>query len=154
MSEEGRFTIHLEHLDNYEFKVKFDWDKAADVVMDEPPLLGRRQGPNASRMLAAATANCLSASLVFCLQRSDVPPAGLKTAVTCRIVRNDKKRLRVGGLDVCITIAESLEQSARLNRCLGLFEDFCVVTASIREGIPVAVTVENEAGEVLHRADP
>ncbi len=154
MPVEGRFKVHLEHLEDYEFKVKFDWDKAADILMDEPPLLGHQNGPNASRMLAAATANCLSASLMFCLQKSDVPPAGLKTAVTCTIVRNEKKRLRVGGLDVCITIAENLEQSVRLNRGLGLFEDFCVVTASIREGIPVAVTVENEAGEVLHRADP
>lgn len=154
MSVEGRFKIYLEHLEDYEFKVKFDWDKVADILMDEPPPLGHQNGPNASRMLAAATANCLSASLMFCLQKSDVPPAGLKTAVTCTIVRNAKKRLRVGGLDVCITIAENLEQSARLNRCLSLFEDFCVVTASIREGIPVAVTVENEAGEVLHRADP
>ena len=154
MSVEGRFTIHLEHLEGYEFKVKFDWPKTAEVLMDEPPPLGHQNGPNASRMLAAATANCLSASLLFCMQKSDVPPAGLKTAVTCTIVRNERKRLRVGGLDVHITIAQNLEQSARLNRCLGLFEDFCVVTASIREGIPVAVTVENESGEVLHRVDP
>jgi len=34
MSEQGRFTIHLEQLDNYEMNVRFDWKKAADVLMD------------------------------------------------------------------------------------------------------------------------
>jgi hypothetical protein len=30
----------------------------------------------------------------------------------------------------------------RLTRCEGLFEDFCIVTESLRRGIPVAVTVK------------
>lgn len=153
MSEEGRFTIHLEHLEDYEFKVKFDWDTADDVLMDEPPPLGKRVGPNASRMLAAAAGNCLSASLMFCVGKTDIAPQSLKTSVTCKLVRNEKRRLRIGGMEVHLRIDSELEQSARIKRCLDLFEDFCVVTASIREGIPVAVFVENEAGEVMHQAD-
>ena len=152
MSEAGRFTINLEHLKDYEIKVKFDWDSAADVLMDEPPPLGGRAGPNASRMLAAAAANCLSASLLFCVNKSDVAPESVKTTATCKIVRNEKGRLRVGGIEVRITVTDEMEQSARMKRCLGLFEDFCVVTDSIRQGIPVDVTVENSAGEVLHQA--
>jgi organic hydroperoxide reductase OsmC/OhrA len=153
MSEEGRFTIHLEHLEGYEFKVKFDWDTADDLLLDEPPPLGRRAGPNASRMLAAAAANCLSASLMFCVSKTDIAPQSLKTSVTCRLVRNQKRRLRIGGMEVHLRVDTDLEQSARIKRCLNLFEDFCVVTASIREGIPVAVFVENEAGEILHQSD-
>ena len=151
MSEEGRFTIDLEHLEGYEFKVRFDWEDAADVVMDEPPPLGGQHGPNASRMLAAAAANCLSASLLFCAAKQDVPPGSLHTSVTCRLVRNERKRLRVGGLDVRITVSDDIARSARMDRCKELFEDFCVVTGSIRQGIPVAVEVVDEEGEVLHR---
>jgi len=153
MSEEGRFTLKLEHLEDYEFKVKFDWDKIPDVLLDEPPPLGMRKGPNASRMLAAAAANCLSASLLYCIARDEVPPESISTSVTCRIVRNERRRLRVGGLEVQMTVHGGLEQAARFNRCKDLFEDFCVVTASIRQGIPVSVKVVSDSGEILHEAD-
>ena len=64
---------------------------------------------------------------------------------------NEQKRLRVGGLEVRITVSDDIARSARMARCKTLFEDFCVVTGSIREGIPVAVEVVDEAGDVLHR---
>ena len=155
MSEEGRFTIHLEQQEDYQFNVKFDLPKAVDVLMDEPPPLGERAGPNAARMLAAAAGNCLSASLLFCLTKTmeQIPDRCIQTEVTCRLVRNEKKKLRVGRLDVRLIITDTLEQSARLKRCMDLFEDFCVVSASIRQGIPMQVSVENQAGTVLHHSE-
>lgn len=153
MSEVGKFTIHLEQEEGYAFRVKFDLKKADDILMDEPPPLGERNGPNASRLLAAAAANCLSASLMFCLAKEDVPANSVKTEATCTLVRNEKKRLRVGRLDIRITAGDELLQSRKLDRCMTLFEDFCVVTASIREGIPVGVEVVNTAGELLHKGE-
>jgi organic hydroperoxide reductase OsmC/OhrA len=151
MSEEGRFNLELEHLAGYEFDVKLDWPGLAELRMDEPPPLGQRQGPNASRLLAAAVGNCLSASLLYCLAKAEPPSGSLHTLVTCRMHRNEKGRLRIAGLDVRITLAEALTGSNRLPRCLDLFEDFCVVTASVRQGIPVTVEVVGPTGEVLHR---
>jgi len=154
MSEEvGKFTIHLEQEEDYAFRVKFDLKKADDLIMDEPPPLGERNGPNASRLLAAATANCLSASLMFCLAKEEVPARAVRTEATCTLVRNDKKRLRVGRLDVRITADDVLLDSKKRDRCMDLFEDFCVVTASLRQGIPVGVEVYNEAGELVHKAE-
>lgn len=152
MSEEGRFTLHLEQLEGFEFKLRFDWDGLPDLVLDEPPPLGGRAGPNPSRLLAAAAANCLSASLLYCVTKNEPPAGAMRTAVTCRLVRNDKQRLRIGGMDVRIEVDGALAEAVRFRRCLDLFEDFCVVTASIREGIPVAVEVCDPAGNVLHRA--
>jgi len=153
MSEEGRFTIDLEHLQDFEFRVKFDWPDATDVLMDEPAPLGKRQGPNASRMLAAAAANCLSASLLYCVARREVPSAGMRTSVTARLARNDKNRLRIGAMDVRIEVSDELAESVRMARCQDLFEDFCVVTSSIRQGIPVSVEVVDARGGLLHRGD-
>jgi organic hydroperoxide reductase OsmC/OhrA len=155
MSEEGRFTIHLEQLEDYQFNVKFDLPKAADVLMDEPPPLGERLGPNASRMVAAAVGNCLSASLLFCLTKTldEMPERSIKAQATCKLVRDAKKRLRIGGLEVALTIGDELTRAARLKRCMELFEDFCVVSASVRQGIPIQVEVRNQKGELLHRSE-
>lgn len=153
MSEEGRFTIHLEQREGFEINVAFDWKRAADLLMDEPPPLGEQNGPNASRVLAAAAANCLSASLLYCVFKEEPPEDCLKAEATCILIRNERKRLRIGGLEVRLIVADVVKESARFGRCKNLFEDFCVVSASIRDGIPMKVTVVDQAGEVLHQSD-
>ena len=153
MSEEKKFTIHLQQEENYDFRVKFDVDKADELLMDEPSPLGNDNGPNAARLVAAAAANCLSASLMFCLAKKDVPSNSIRTEATCTLARNDKNRLRIGRIDVRITAGQQLLESKKLDRCLELFEDFCVVTASLRKGIPVGVEVVSEVGETWHKAD-
>lgn len=149
MSEHARFTIHLDHLKDYQYQVRFDWENVPQLLLDEPPPLGSKQSPNASRLLAAALGNCLSASLLHCIAREDIPAEGMKTAVTCQLIRNADKRLRIGHIEVRITVSDQLASAPRMQRCLDLFEDFSVVTASVRAGIPVTVEVANEAGEVL-----
>lgn len=153
MSEEGRFTIQLEQQQGFQINVGFDWKRAPDLLMDEPPPLGEQQGPNASRLLAAAAANCLSASLLYCVFKEEPPANCLRTEATCIVVRNEKKRLRIGRLEVRLIVADVVKESARFARCKDLFEDFCVVSASIRQGIPLRVTVQDEQGEILHTSE-
>ena len=144
MSEQRTFRVEMERIEGFEYRVRFEWEGVADVLMDEPAPLGGQKGPNATRLLAAAAANCLSASFLFCLQRSRIEISGMKTIATGRIVRNEKGRLRVGGLDVRIEV-DGVE-AERLSRCRGLFEDFCLVSDSIRNGIPIAVEVTDRNG--------
>jgi len=153
MSEEGRFTIYLEQRENYEINVRFDWKQAADLLMDEPPPLGEASGPNASRLLAAAAANCMSASLLYCLAKEEPPANSLHTEATCIMVRTEKNRLRIGGMEVKLIVNDELADAKRFDRCKDLFEDFCIVSASIRQGIPIKVSVEDEQGQLLHSSE-
>lgn len=144
------FTLKLTRQQDYQFNVQFDLAGVPDLQLDEPAPLGAGAGPNASRLLAAAVANCLSASLLFCLGKFRQDPQGLTANVTGRMVRNEQGRLRVGGFDVDIRLDQSVE---RLEHCAAQFEDFCVVTDSVRHGIPVSVRVHDAAGQLIHQSE-
>jgi organic hydroperoxide reductase OsmC/OhrA len=137
----GSFTIAIEQVKDYEFRVRFDKETYPDLIMDEPPPLGGDIAPNPSRMLAAAIGDCLSASLVFCLRRSKIEVLGLAAELTVTLVRNEQKRLRIGSIDVRLH-PKLAEDTAAYRGCLDAFEDFCVVTQSVREGLEVRVQVE------------
>jgi hypothetical protein len=47
--------------------------------------------------------------------------------------------------------AETGDVLAHLPRCLEQFEDFCIVTQSVRQGIPVNVEVRDASGATLTR---
>lgn len=139
----SRFTIQVEQVDAYEFLVRFDKEQFAPLRLDEPAPLGHDAAPNASRILAAAIGNCLSASLVFCLKKANVTTAGVRADVSVEIVRNEARRLRVGKVDVTLHTTLPPDHPALVS-CLPLFEDFCVVTQSVRHGIDVSVRVEGQ----------
>jgi organic hydroperoxide reductase OsmC/OhrA len=134
------FSLRVEQLDGFEFRVKFDKEQFAPLLLDEPPPLGHDAAPNAARVLAAAIGNCLAASLLFCLQRAKVAAASVNADVDVEIVRNEARRLRVGKVNVTLHTNLSAEDPA-LASCLSTFEEFCVVTQSVRQGIDVAVKV-------------
>ena len=153
-AENPTFRVELEQLEGFEFKARFDWPQAAELLLDEPEPLGHRQGPNAARLVGAAVANCLAASFVFCLRsKFRQSPGPLRATATGRLERNAQGRYRIAGIDVELRLAENWGALPHQQRCLEQFEDFCIVTQSIRAGIPVSVTVRDAAGaELAHAA--
>ncbi len=138
MSEEG-LSVTLEIEKGYGFLVDFHQEGLTPFLVDEPPPLGEGRGPSAARMLAAAVGHCLSA--LYCLRKARIPVTGMQTVVEGSFMRNERGRLRIGGIKVTIQPKVSAEDQDRMGRCLELFEDFCVVTQSVRGGIAVNVDV-------------
>lgn len=138
----SEFSIAVEQVQDYEFRVKFDKEHFADLIVDEPPPLGKDVAPNPARLLAAAITNCLTASLLFCARKGRVDLGPIRATAKVQVVRNENRRLRVGKVEVVIdpNLPESEREKAA--RCLDLFEDFCIVTQSVRQGIEVAVHVK------------
>ncbi len=138
----SQFEIAIEQVEGYEFRVKFDKPGHADLMIDEPAPLGKDEAPSPSRILAAAMGSCLSASLLFCLGKKRLQPSGIRTNVKVPILRNDRGRLRVGKVEVTIDPGLAPADLERAKGCVDLFEDFCTVTQSIREGIDMTVSVK------------
>lgn len=141
MDGEG-FELTMDLQDGYRFLVDFAQPGVPPLLLDEPEPLGDGDGPNAAKVLAAAVGNCLSASALYCLRRARIDVEGMRTTVSASLSRNEAGRLRVRGIQVHITPVVDASEHARMRRCLELFEDFCVVTQSVRGGIEVDVAVE------------
>ena len=126
----------------YRFRVRFDREGLPDLITDESPPIGEGKGPNPSRLLATAVGNCLAASLLFCLGKARLSVDGLEAEVLTEFTRNEAGRLRIGGIKVRLLPKWTEETAAKAQRCLQIYEDFCVVTQAVRHGVPVEVQVD------------
>jgi uncharacterized OsmC-like protein len=151
--DDQKITVTMEQVKDFEFRVNFG-SEIQELIVDETPPLGGSKGPTPSRVLAAAVGSCLSASLLFCLQKARVQPKNIRTVVSYSVQRNAAGRLRVPEQHVSITLDMDVPEDAksRAGRCLELFEDFCTVTQSVRQGILVHVDVKNAKGEEIYRS--
>lgn len=141
--------ITLEQVEDYEFRVRFDDTTIPDLTTDESSPIGRDAGPNPSRMLAVAVANCLCASLLFALRKYKNTPGKLGAKARVTLARNEQGRWRITHVGVDLQLADKAEVLEHLDRVLAQFEDFCIVTQSVRQGIAVDVSVTDGAGQSL-----
>ncbi|HEY2190412.1 MAG TPA: OsmC family protein [Caldimonas sp.] len=143
-------TIDLAQQQGYRFEVRFD-DPAVPVLLtDEPPPLGAGAGPDPARLLAAAVSNCLAASLLFALRKLGNHAEPLRAHATLRLGRNERNRLRVSRIAVDLNLGARAQDLRMLPRVLAQFEDYCIVTQSVRAGFTVDVQVFDRDGTPLH----
>jgi len=143
------FSIELRQVADYQFDVRFDHPAVPHLRTDEAAPLGADAGPNPSRLLLAAVANCLSASLLFAMRKFKNEPSPLRTVATATLARNERNRIRVASIAVDLHLGIPAASIAMAERILAQFEDFCVVTQSVRAAIPVSVRVFDSDGTPL-----
>jgi uncharacterized OsmC-like protein len=134
--------VHIRRIDGYKFEVEFAPEAAGRLTTDEGAPLGGGEGPTPNDLVAAAVGNCLAASLVMCLQKSRATIQDLAADVELKVGRNEKGRLRIQGIDVRLRPTLGPDDGPKMDRCRGMFEQFCTVTESVRQGIPVEVTLD------------
>ncbi|NMM05264.1 OsmC family protein [Polaromonas sp.] len=145
-------SVTITQKQNYQFLVDFG-EGMPELLADEPAPLGQGEGPAPTHMLAAAVANCLSASLLFSLQKFKQDAGGITTKATCIVDRNEKNRLRVLQIDVTIQLGKEGVELAHLDRVLGQFGDFCTVSQSVQAGIPIKIAVMDSKGVRLEKPE-
>ena len=146
---EQTIEVSLEQTQDYEFKVHFDDTAVPDMITDETPPLGHGAGPNPSRLLTTGVANCLAASLLFALRKYKNAPGMLGARAKATLTRNEHNRLRITHIAVDLQLADAGASLEHLDRVIAQFEDFCIVTQSVRQGIAVDVSVRDGNGQLL-----
>ncbi|OPY31081.1 MAG: OsmC-like protein [Methanomassiliicoccales archaeon PtaU1.Bin124] len=143
--EEGDFKTRIELEEGYRFIIHFDDERTSDFYMDEPAPLGTGEYPNAGKFLAAAVGNCLCASLTYCVRRHHAEMNSLWAEVYTTLGRNEKGRLRI--TNIIVKLHPEVSDELKLDRCRDLFEDFCIVTESVKNGVPIQVQIEQTKKE-------
>jgi uncharacterized OsmC-like protein len=145
---EPRPRVLLRQQQDFQFEIDFGEDKPR-LLGDEGPPLGQGAGPTPVQLLAAAVGNCMADSLLFALRKFKQAPEPLSCEVTAEIGRNADNRLRVLKLEVALKLGVPAAQLEHLDRVLVQFESFCTVGASVAQGIPLQVTVQDSTGAQL-----
>lgn len=141
-------SVSLQQQADYRFEIRFG-DNIPPLIADEPAPLGKGEGPAPAQLLAAAVGNCLSDSLLFALRKFKQAPEPLRCEVQAETGRNPEGRLRILGIHATISLGVAASSLEHLDRALAQFEEFCTVTQSVRQAMPVRVTVVDADGLTL-----
>lgn len=149
MSDSSSIRVVLEQDGGYAFRIAFDGTALDPLLTDESPPLGEGRGPSPAALLLASVVNCLGASLLFALRKFKNHPGPIRAEITAQKQRNAEGRWRIPRAQVVIHLSDKAAAFESLQRVLDQFEQFCLVTQSVREGIIVDVTVQDADGVVL-----
>ncbi len=133
------------------FKVNLGYEKIKELFIDETiDDRSKVWGPDAAQLLAMAVLGCLNASFIFCLNKRNLTIDDLEAHAEVSFKKNDKGYIRVKKIDVnIIPKTNNPATLKRINQCIKkmkddkmFFEESCIITASVREGIDVDVKIK------------
>ena len=145
---EKTITVELRQRSNYQFDIEFS-EGMPQLMSDEPAPLGEGKGPSPVQMLAASVGNCLSDSSFFALAKFKQKPEPIHTTVNALVGRNAEGRMRVLHIEAMIHLGVEAGKLEHLDRALKQFQEFCTVTQSVGQGIPIHIRVMDATGLIL-----
>ncbi len=145
---EKTITVELRQRANYQFDIDFS-EGMPQLMSDEPAPLGEGKGPSPVQLLAASVGNCLSDSLYFALTKFKQKPEPIHTTVNALVGRNAEGRMRVLNIEAKLHLGVEASKLEHLDRALEQFQDFCTVTQSVGQGIPIHIRVMDVNGLIL-----
>jgi organic hydroperoxide reductase OsmC/OhrA len=132
------------------FKVNLGYEKLHELFIDETiDNKSKIWGPDATQLLAMAVLGCLNASFIFCLNKRNLTIDELEARAEVSFKKNESGYIRVEKIDVKITPkTDDPDTLKRIQQCIKkvksgkmLFEENCIITSSVREGINVNVDI-------------
>lgn len=148
-----QIVVQFTQEQDYRFRIEFGTEAPA-LLSDEPAPLGQGSGPSPVQLLAAAVGTCLSDSLFFALRKFKQSPEPIRCTVQAGVGRNAEGRMRVTQIKAILTLGVAATELQHLERVLEQFEQFCTVTQSVGQGIPIEVEVFDATQVRLRQSQP
>ncbi len=113
-----------------------------DFNVDEPASFhGTDLGPSAVEYLLIGIGGCLGTTFIYSLQKKNIELETLKVEVDGKLSHTGPKMLlRLVNVDVELkfTLKEA-NSEVEINKCIKEFTEYCIVTNSIADGLPINV---------------
>ena len=143
MSNELKNKVGLKQEEEMIFKCDLGSLKMDNLYIDETNKKHTEKiGPSPTKLLALSVLGCLAASFSFCLQKKSFSLSGLEGKAEVTIARNDKGFWRVKKIDVEMNPKiDTPEMRKRADQCRKFFEQYCIISESLRTGFEVNVNL-------------
>ncbi|MBD3254334.1 MAG: hypothetical protein GF383_04535 [Candidatus Lokiarchaeota archaeon] len=151
MVREENATIDMVLEEDLIFKSTFSYKKLQSLYIDEN--IEKKDdlwGPDAAQLLGMAVTGCLCASFVFCLSKRGLSVDNLDAHAEVSFRKTDKNYTRIKDIKVkLVPKANNKDTLKRIKQCMKeikgehmFFEETCIITPSVRDGIDIKVDVE------------
>ena len=132
-SENLHFTASARHFD--------------DIHIDEPESFhGTDKGPSPVEFFLIGIGGCLGSTFAYCLQRHNVEIDALEVVVDGQL-KHAGPIMSLRLVDIAVELlvtARDNESSEKIEQCIKSFQEYCIVTNSITQGIPLDVKVSSK----------
>jgi len=144
MLNELKTRVSLKQEEEMIFKCDLGEIKIGNLYIDEKhDKYTEKIGPSPAKLLALSVLGCLAASFSFCLKKKGFSIAGLSGQAEVSLARNEKNFWRVKKIDVKISPKiDTPELQKRADQCTKFFEQYCIISESLRNGIEVNLELD------------
>ncbi|MFX1532097.1 MAG: OsmC family protein [Promethearchaeota archaeon] len=141
MSNELKSKVGLHQEEEMIFKCDLGNLRMDNLYIDESnKKKNEKIGPSPTKLLGLSVLGCLAASFSFCLQKKDFSLSELEGKAEVTIARNEKAFWRVKKIDIELNPKiNTPDMRKRADQCRKFFEQYCIISESLRTGFEVNV---------------
>lgn len=136
---------------NLKYNVNLFWDKESGgkaYVRNFPPLRfdipvefgGKSRFPCPDELFFSAVGGCLLTTFLYFKERLKLNLRGLQVSVQGTVDSVGSKGYQISSLEIIINVEADEEEKVKAERCAELAKEYCHLTRSLENGIPVKVS--------------
>jgi uncharacterized OsmC-like protein len=139
LPDEYKFEVGISLEKEMIFKCDYGQINMSDLFIDEQHKKSKEKiGPNPSKLLALSVLGCISASFAFCLQKKNFSLSDFEGKAFIISRRNEKGLWRIKKIKIELhPKIDTPKMRERADQCQKFFEQFCIISESIKEGIDI-----------------